>query len=103
MHLFPVDRDESYPIDNLLLTRPNDLYVRRQLHPRRYGNIIEGLKSRLISQKFPGSTQDTGDLRAFDIDVVVPDPKLIEGPTGNDTLAAGSKAEEEVHGIGIAI
>ena len=51
LHVFPVERDESYPIDNLLLTRPNDLYVRRQLHPRRNGNIIESLEPILIPQK----------------------------------------------------
>ncbi len=96
-------RDEHFRIDKLFLSGPDHLDVWRQLQPRRYGDIVVGLKSILISQQGSGGTKQTSECRVTGYHVVVPYTKLVEGTTGNDAFAPYSYAEEEVHGVGIAV
>jgi len=96
-------RDEPFRIEKLFLSGPDNLYVRRQLQPRRYGHILVRLKPILISQKGSGGSKHTGECRVTDYNVVVPYTKLIVRTRGNDTFAAHSKAEEKMHGVRIAV
>ena len=52
-HLEPEAEDRCcvyvFPANGLFLGRLDDLYIRRHLQPRRYGNIIKNLKPILIS------------------------------------------------------
>ena len=57
--------------DDFFLGWPDHLHVRRQLQPRRYGDIVESLKPILIPQKLPGR-KGTRELGTLDIHVVVP-------------------------------
>jgi hypothetical protein len=63
-YLFPAD-------DDLFLGGSDHLYVRRQLHPRRYGDIVESLEPVFIPQRLPGRKR-TCELGALDIQVVRP-------------------------------
>jgi hypothetical protein len=63
--IFP-DRNDPGRIDKLFLSRPKDLYVRCQLHPRCYGKIVVCLEPILIPQKGPVQNR-TRELRVTDM------------------------------------
>ena len=96
------DRDNPTLIDEVFLGRPEDLDVRRELHPRRYGEIVVRLEPISVPQKRSGSGW-TGELRVRNIPVVTPDPELVQLSSLDDTFPAHSQTVEEPNWVRVSI
>jgi len=89
-------------LQHFFLCRPDNLYVRCQLHPWCERYIIVSLNSVLVPQEVPVSKR-AGEIGVTYIDIVEPYAEFIQGPSGDNTLAPDSYALEIVNGVCIAI
>src|SRR6266542_2191113 len=97
-------RLDAFAIGDLpLLTRANDLEVRRQQHPRRDRDVVERFEPPFVTQERLGSGDGNLKRRIRDGEVVVADATAIERPFGHDPFAADTEAPEVVERIGFAV